>query len=188
MKRIATAYAYGLTAWLTLLSPTGCGDADENDDPVGRGSEACQQWHRAICDHVADKCSLVSRSECIHNFFGVTCKSDQQALDCVTRLETLSCYSSPAGCDVTDMADPQPAIDACNRLFREMCQKALSCGAGGTVDECIANNTAAASLDCNHAIAVDLGFEDCLEDVNAMSCVASETPATCKDVILLDPS
>lgn len=183
MTRVASSIAIGL-----LLSALyGCGNDDGGGETAGRGTDACQEWQDAICDFAADKCKGISRSDCEDNYYGVTCKSDKQASDCVAKLKTLSCYNAPIGCDITDVADPKPAIDDCNRFFREFCQKAIECGASATVDECVDQSQANASVSCDEAIAVGPTYDKCMDDIGDMSCTASDMPDSCTDVILTTP-
>ena len=95
--------------------------------------------------------------------------------------ETTTCVSTPAGCDVTDVADPEPAVESCEKLLAEICDTTIKCGAYEDEEECAAANS---KLDCSKAVAVDPHFEMCLSGVEDWSC-DEELPPSCTEVIIL---
>jgi hypothetical protein len=157
---------------------------DEKDDyvrPTGRGSAACQAWQKSICDFVV-KCSNHTEEDCVDNYYGITCLSDEQAQSCATALASASCATPPSNCDLTDIADRAPAVTACNTYIDAMCQRTAECSAG-TVEACKVE--AASALDCSLAIAYATSFETCISEVGALACTADDLPETCVDAIKL---
>jgi hypothetical protein len=172
-------------AVILACAALGCGGEDDGyKRPQGRGSAACQAWQKAICDYVALDCHAVSEKACVENYYGVTCKSDTTAQSCAAALESASCGTGPVGCDLSDMADPAPAVVACNALVDATCQRAVECGAE-SLDTCRAE--ASAGLDCSAALAYAPAYESCLGDVAQLACTAADLPAICNGVIRLTP-
>jgi hypothetical protein len=160
------------------------GDDDKYVRPPGRGSAACQAWQKSVCDYVALDCNAMSERDCVANYYGVTCTSDTTARSCSAALDNAACGAAPSGCDLFDMADPAPAVTACNAFIDATCQHFVSCGSA-TLDACRA--TASASLDCSKAVAYAPSYESCLSDTAEQSCNASDPLASCKGVIKLKP-
>lgn len=171
-------------AFVGSLVSFACGkdDAGGAERPKGRGSTACQAWQKALCDFAALECKALSEAACVDNYYGVTCASDETAQSCVSALEQASCGPVPAGCDPMDIADPEPAIAACDAYVNSVCQRQMECG-GGPVEECIAS--ARTELDCSKAIAYGAGYDVCLGEVKGLACSAAELPQSCNDVIKL---
>jgi len=164
----------------------GCSSDDGGDSnqpyPTGRGSAACQAWHEAICDLVGE-CSSRTRAECIENYFGVTCRDDAQAEQCATNLAAATCSSAATavvGCDLSDVADPAPAVAACTAYVNAFCTHNANCGAG-TLETCLAQ--AATEVDCSQAMAYTLDYDTCMSELASAACTATELPASCQDVI-----
>jgi hypothetical protein len=172
-------------AVILTCAASGCGGEDDGyKRPPGRGSAACQAWQKAICDYIVLDCSAISEKECVENYYGVTCKSDATAQSCAAALANASCNAPPSGCDLFDMADPAPAVAACNAFVDTACQHIVGCSSQ-TLDACHAE--ASANLDCSAALAYTPSYETCLSDIPAQACDAPDAPASCEGVIRLNP-
>lgn len=161
--------------------------ACKNDDsgyerPNGRGSTACQAWQKAFCDFVALDCKALSEAACVDSYYGVTCLSDETAQTCAAALNEASCGGVPSGCNPKDIADPEPAIAACDAYVHSVCQRAAECG-GPTLDECIASTQG--TLDCTKALAYGASYETCIREIANLACSAAEVPKSCNEVIKL---
>jgi NAD(P)H-hydrate repair Nnr-like enzyme with NAD(P)H-hydrate dehydratase domain len=129
------------------------------------------------------ECSSRTRAECIENYFGVTCRDDAQAEQCATNLAAATCSTAAtavAGCDLSDVADPAPAVAACNSLLTAVCNHDVNCGAN-TLEACLAE--AATSIDCSQAVAYTLDYETCMSEIASAACSVTELPPSCQDVI-----
>ncbi len=176
-------------------SPGGNGGADGNagsagssgeqsgERPTGRGTATCNAWQNAVCDFVVTQCDVMTESQCIDNYFGVTCRDDQQARDCVADIKDADCMTGAAGCDIVDIADPEPAILACNDLLNAICARAEECG-GSTIEACLAE--AATGLECSAALGFTLEYETCMQDIEQMACSADGLPDSCQGAIQLN--
>jgi hypothetical protein len=160
------------------------GSGGGNSSPgVGRGSAACQDWQDAICDFVADECGAVVRDLCDDNYRGVECLSDEQASECANALQQATCTSPPPSCDLTDVADPAPAVAKCEGILEAICELVMRCGSSQTLEDCIASTTAMLSFDCATAIAVDLRYESCIEAIQQATCDRPPPMGACTGVI-----
>jgi hypothetical protein len=167
-----------------LLSLTGCKSDDDSGPPAGRGSDACREWQGAICDF-SDRCTVASSADvekCRHQAPGITCKSDEQASNCVAQLSNGACTQATGlGCDLRDLADPAPATAACNQFLDALCSAAERCGQS-TKAACLADPQL--STTCTGVIGHTLDFEQCIKELGALSCTANDAPAICDGVIL----
>ena len=82
---------------------------------------------------------------------------------------------------MSDMADPAPAIQACNQLISTLCTKWSTCPGGVPVDQCVA--TESSTVNCSAAIGYTLGYEKCMADIQANDCNTASFPATCDGVV-----
>jgi hypothetical protein len=160
----------------------GCSNDDSGGGRAGRGSAACQAWQQALCNYAARDCRVLDYDECSSDYAGVTCASDTLASSCTKALDSASCSNPPSGCDLSDIADPAPAVTACNEFISALCKRELECS-GTTLLECQASLSS--QLDCSLAIAYSLSYEACLSDVAAASCSTSSLPISCQDTILI---
>jgi hypothetical protein len=174
-------WCVGVAVASLLLS---CSSNDESPyvRPKGRGSAACQAWQKAFCDFAALDCGAVSEQQCVESYYSISCNSDETAQSCATALDNATCTGGlPAGCSVDDLADPAPAVAACNDLINAVCTKqSTDCGQG-TLEQCL--TTSQTQLDCTKAIGYGASYETCLSDLQKMACSASSLPGTCKNVI-----
>src|SRR5262249_30632209 len=129
--RRRTAAAALLTLTLSCSSPSNNGSSG----PVGRGTAACNQWQTAICGWVT-RCGAPLGTACAEQADAISCISDQKAQDCATALNGAGCTAPPAGCDLSDLADPAPAITACNQFTDELCAFEVRCDSTVTSDAC----------------------------------------------------
>lgn len=160
----------------------GC-DSDESSGttrPAGRGSAACQAWQKALCDHAVE-CGLAPEASCVETYYSVTCNSDANAESCATAFESATCTTAlPAGCNIDDLADPAPAVDACSAMLSAYCDKGIACGQT-TVETCLPMMQK--SLDCTTAIGYTSNYEGCMSDIAKLDCSASSPPDSCDGVI-----
>jgi hypothetical protein len=164
---------------------TGGTDGPGNDSGPGRGSAACQDWQDAVCDFAVGECRRLDRATCDDNYKSVTCNSDARASECSNALNSATCTSPPASCDLTDLADPAPAQQACDQLLTRLCGHVVECGMIADVAAC--RQQVNAGIDCTRAVAHSVRFEDCLDAVETLSCMIVALPDICDDVIKLRP-
>ena len=149
--------------------------------PKGRGSAACQAWQKAICDYATLDCkSNLTEQDCVNEYYGITCLSDTTAQSCATALDSATCTVMPANCNLQDIADPAPAIAACNGFIETACNASVACGAS-THDQCITEFQSA--LDCSTVNSLGLSYESCMSDVAKLSCNA-DLPASCQGIFI----
>jgi hypothetical protein len=172
----------GLVAVASLLVSCSSDNGSTYVRPKGRGSAACQAWQKAFCDFAALDCKAVSEAQCVDTYYTITCNSDEKAQSCATAIDNASCSSDPiTGCNIDDLADPAPAVAACNSLLDAICKKeSTDCGQG-TIEQCM--TTLQAQLDCSKAIGYAASYETCLSDLAKMACNAPSMPGSCTDVI-----
>jgi hypothetical protein len=170
------------TCSLILVMAVGCGDDGEGSSP-GRGSAACQDWQDAICDFASGECGVIDRPACDDNYTAISCNSDDRASDCANAFNQATCAAPPASCDLSDLADPAPAQQACTELLSRLCARAVACGMSASAVTC--TEEAGAQIDCSLAIGYTLGYDDCLDAVDALSCTAVVLPDVCDDVLKL---
>ena len=165
-----------------VLVVVGCSSSSSDDAPKGRGSDACRQWQSAVCGW-GSRCELSAEmmNNCKKQAPGTTCKSDELASSCAASLKSNACTTPPTGCDIRDLADPAPAVEACNQYTDAFCTSVERCG-GGTKADCLADPDVAAL--CTDAIAYTLGFESCIAQLKTVSCTATALPEVCDGVIL----
>ena len=169
------------SAVLVLLAlALGCGDDSGDDGVRGRGSEACRDWQDAVCDFAADECRVIERAVCDDSYRSITCLSDERATECANVLNEAACGRAPGECDVSSIADPEPAQRACETLLARLCAHVVGCGRT-TEQECM--QQAAMNIDCGLAIGHTPNFEDCLTAVDGLSCDTAALPQVCHDVI-----
>jgi hypothetical protein len=167
-------------AWLLVLAAA-CGDDDDGDDSgPGRGSAACQDWQDAICDFASGECRALDRATCDDNFKSVTCNSDARATECSNAFNSGSCMAPPPNCDLSDLADPAPARQACEQLLSRLCTHVVDCGMA-TEAACL--QEARTAVDCSRAIGHSLGFEACIAEIDTLACTVVALPDACDDVI-----
>lgn len=169
-------------ALLLTLPLFGCGDPDSDDNgPPGRGTPACQQWQVAACNWLSE-CggSTEQVSTCRDQASGITCVSDEAASNCVTELSANACTAAPVGCDIRDLADPAPALAACNQFVDAVCSAAERCG--DSKADCLAQPSV--QNVCVGVIGHKPAFEQCIAELGSISCTATEGPPVCDGVIL----
>jgi hypothetical protein len=179
-------FSFACSLSLSLLLPlTGCKDDESSGPPAGRGSETCNEWQGALCDW-ASRCNASSSqvATCRHQAAAISCKSDEQAANCVSQLSSGACtQAGAAGCDVRDLADPAPATAACNQYVDAVCSAEERCGRSKA--DCLANPTIGTL--CTNLIGHTLDFEQCIEEIGTLPCTASDLPNVCDAVFLQQP-
>jgi hypothetical protein len=146
---------------------------------TGRGSAACQDWQKAVCGFIVG-CGAATQSTCDGNYQTIACKSDAQAASCTAKFRSATCQTPPAGCDLSDLGDPAPAVKACNDYLDAACKANERCS-GTAAADCRA--TVGGGIDCSKAIGVGLSFETCMSELGSMSCSAGTFPTACKGSI-----
>lgn len=152
-----------------------------------RGSDACHTWQKAICDF-AGKCGTIAQCTCIEQSRSITCASDDEATRCAQALATASCTAPTdlTGCDLVEMADPAPAVAACQDYVAAFCSAGERCG-GDTASDCAAAamGTGSEQIDCTKAIGAQPSMDDCISELATISCSAASAPKSCENVLLL---
>jgi hypothetical protein len=173
----------------------GCHGGDDDDDKAptcsvpadARGSDACHAWQRAICDYAA-KCGTLVQCDCIAQARAITCASDDEATRCTQALASAACTATSelSGCDLVDMADPAPAIAGCQAYVSAFCSAGERCG-GDTASDCEATamGSGTSQIDCNNAIGVQPSLDQCLSELETVSCSAASAPKSCDHALLL---
>jgi hypothetical protein len=165
-----------------VLAASGCSGSSNDDDDDGNGDgAACQQWQVAICDFV-EGCG-VDATTCRAQAPAISCLSEAEAQRCSGEFATATCSAPPTGCDVTDIADPAPAVEKCNGFIEALCNRSEECEAG-THDDCVVSGNM--SLDCSTAIGIKQSYDQCITDIATLACDAANAPASCQGVVLLN--
>lgn len=105
------------------------------------------------------------------------------ATSCATELDKATCGNvsqAVLSCDFSDLADPAPAVKACNDFVTAICKHSLRC-TSQTEDACRAE--AATKVDCSAAIGVGLTYEQCLSEIDTTPCSSPSAPASCSGTI-----
>jgi hypothetical protein len=172
----------GMILSMVVLAAVGCKGGNDGAADRGRGTDACRDFQDAACDFAADHCHAIGRGECDAMFQGIECKSDELATTCANNLNAASCSSPVPNCNLSQIADPQPAIDRCKTFVEHFCKRAIDCGQIANMASCD-SQTAALGVECSQAISAELDYEDCLAEVDSLSCDAPRVPAKCMGVI-----
>jgi hypothetical protein len=177
MQSIRLKWSSGLCAVVALVFA--CSDDPGNAAPAGRGSAACNEWQSAYCGLVTKCQGAAAACDQVKGFY---CKSDTEAGRCASLLGVATCNAGPpAGCSITDIADPVPAQKSCADMQKALCERNEECQAG-TRDACLAQVNDV--LDCTKAIGITLAFEQCLVETAKISCTSPATPPICKGVVV----
>ena len=175
--------ATGFGATLLLVCFWGCSSESSSSSSTtsvrGRGSEVCNHWQSAICAYSA-KCGGLQRAECDEQAKAVTCSSDQLAGDCEQALRPGDCSNPPLGCDLRDLADPAPAVAACEQYMNTVCAADERCG-GPPVADCVAGLQT--RFNCSASLGYKLSFEPCIRALETHECGAA-APTICNGVFL----
>jgi hypothetical protein len=173
--------------FLAILLPAGCssegtggGGGGGSSAPLGRGTLACNQWQQAFCDWVG-RCNPPAQSECETQAPAIQCTTDQAAQTCADQIKASDCTTFPAGCQLLDLADPAPAIQACNDFIDALCTRSEECEPGSR-DACVTDVTS--TIDCSAAIGFKLSYEQCISQVRTLDCAATQLPTSCDRVIV----
>jgi hypothetical protein len=162
-------------------STGGCYGDGSNDRQQGaaNATDGCHEWQRAVCDWT-ERCGG-DAVRCREQAPAISCLCDAHAYRCSTDIDAAACSDAPPNCDLAQIADPEPAIAACNVLLAAVCDRAEECQAS-TREGCMTETSA--TLDCTLAVAVMPQYEQCLGEISQLSCDL-ETPVSCQRVILL---
>jgi hypothetical protein len=175
-----------LGIWGLVLPACGNGD-DGNDnqgETAGRGSAACNKWQSALCGW-ASRCQSGSAVQLCNQAKGITCQNNAAAEACSSSLASSACTEFPTGCQPLDQANPAPAQAACNGFLEAVCRRQDEC-MPGSFDSCLTQLRG--MVNCSLAVGFQLGYEECLAQIGALACDASDLPAICEDVLTLRPS
>ncbi len=173
-----------LASLFALALPQMCAGGDDSSTSSttgigGRGTAVCQDWKTALCAY-RDRCKSSLADECRRKAPGVVCKSDTTAKNCTDELSAATCDAVPSGCDLLDVTDPAPAVEACNQFVDTFCASPIACSQ--PVADCKAVQLAS-GLDCTKAIGLDPAFDDCNADVKAVAC-GDSLPPSCTGTII----
>jgi hypothetical protein len=166
--------------WATIAIAS-CSGSSGGTPTKGRGSPACNQWQIAICGW-ASRCNSPSAGECQDQANAISCISDQKATDCANAWTSAACGAPPSGCDIKDLSDPAPALAACQQFLDELCATQVRCAPTTTAEQC--HQVIDARTDCTKMIGAKLSFEQCITEIRALLCTATEPPASCMGALL----
>jgi hypothetical protein len=154
------------------------GGEDEGPADPGRSGEACAEYSDALCDYVERCRPSVKREECDALARSIVCLTDGRAEGCTLGIDGASCGSPPGDCELSDVADPEPARVACEAMVEATCRAQGGCALSEV--ECAAAREA---LACDTVIGVKAGLERCLDDLADPSC--DELPvASCQGLFV----
>ena len=170
---------WGACAVALVACGAGGGNGEREAPVDGRGTETCRLWQDSICDW-AVRCEASTRERCDDQFQGVTCKSDEIAGKCASQIDGAQCQSIPSHCGPDVIADPAPAVHACEMIFERFCDRAVECGIANSRQECLRVERA----DCSRAFSFTLDYEDCMMEIDQLECDVFLQPALCKRVII----
>jgi hypothetical protein len=179
------------TSLLLIASTSILSCSSKNDSPsavvtdwtAGRGTAACHEWQRASCEWAA-RCNARDVAQCAAQYQEIECNSDTTATNCATSFDAAACTTLPANCGMTDLANAAPAIQGCTDFFNALCARDATCGSPTPTATCVTQTETASSIDCSLAIGLSLNFQDCLTQINTLSCNAAAQPAVCTKSIL----
>ena len=171
--RAVGPWALLLLSACALSERTAVPDGGSGDPEIleRRGTPACQRWQDAYCDFAADRCGVLDRGLCDLQGEGVVCLEDRRADLCVDVLANTSCTVVPVGCEVYDVADPEPAVELCEQYFLALCESNVRCQLFDSVEECL--DYPFFDFDCRRALSITLDFEPCVEQLEVRACDAA---------------
>jgi hypothetical protein len=175
-----------LAIGLLGMTTTGCSSSSSGGGGGGTGtgvSSVCAAWQDRICAFAADQCGFLDRAQCDNSYQSIHCKSDAAAQACLDQLAGAHCGSSLPACTLEAVADPAPAIAACNTFVTEICERSVTCGTSPDQATCEAEGHA--QLDCDRALGVAPDFDTCVEAIRSLDCGAEALPDSCAGVIKL---
>jgi hypothetical protein len=140
-----------------------------------RGSDACHRWQRELCSYVGRCPTSLEKCECLDQASGIFCASDAEATRCADELAAAECGGFPAGCDLTDLADPAPAQAACYDFIDSACEASVRCGLSD-LQTCL--DESATQIDCAIAIGAKPRLDRCLSELSTISCSGSAATTT----------
>jgi hypothetical protein len=162
---------------LLLVTFVACGGSDE---ALG---DACDHYKRTFCEWVESCNLLLQPGACQEAAESIACREDvSEAERCTQAIERASCSNPPERCNLADIADPAPAIAACEAFVTEVCRALARCGSEQPLGEC--ESDAMHSLDCTQAIGVKAGYDACLADLPQASC-DEIAPSSCERVLTI---
>jgi hypothetical protein len=148
-----------------------------------RGTPECKRYHAEYCNLTA-MCTGQTHCECVDDASSITCISDADATRCADEIASGSCAGGlPEGCGLAEMADRGVAMAGCELYLTTVCEVQARCR--GT-DEAVCLEEARGRLDCPAALGLKPAFERCLAETQALECSATDLPASCEGVILLE--
>jgi hypothetical protein len=154
--------------------------ADRETPTDGRGSDTCRLWQDSVCDWV-ERCQPdIKRQACDEQFQGVTCKSDEISSKCTDSIDNAGCDGIPNLCGPDVIADPAPAVHACEMISERFCERAVTCGISATRQDCLKVE----KQDCSGAFSFTLDYEKCMTEIDKLDCAVFLQPALCKRVIV----
>lgn len=177
MRQLWGACAVALVACGGASSMHG-GDRETPAD--GRGTDTCRLWQDSVCDWVERCQPSIDRDDCDEQFQGVTCKSDMVANKCTDMIDSGGCDGVPNLCGPDEIADPAPAVHACEMIATRFCERAVTCGIAATQQDCLKVE----KQDCSGAFSFTLDYEDCMKQIDDLDCGVFLQPAVCKRVIV----
>jgi hypothetical protein len=175
---------WAFSAGFLALNVAGCSGSSNDDDDDGGGNgvgtASCAQWQTGICDFI-QRCGGDPTS-CRDQAPAIACSSDAEAERCADEFENATCDGTfPAGCDLTEIVDPAPAVAKCNTFVETVCNRSEECEPGSKAD-CVADVDA--SLDCASALGAKPAYDQCIMEIAVIECTASAGPASCQGVFL----
>jgi hypothetical protein len=173
--------AWLVCAFMGLVACSGSTSGGGGGGASG-GSSTCATWQDAMCDFGVDRCQLLAdRASCDDDYRSIRCKSDAAAQACLDKLAAATCGTALPECSFAAVADPAPAIAACNNFVSEICARARQCDPTLTAEAC--DTQTRQGIDCSLAIGVTADFNSCISAVRTMDCNASALPSVCQGVV-----
>ena len=160
-------------------------DEATNTDAGTSGSsttrtQRCLELLDAFCDYYSDKCLQRERTDCDSYYQSLYCRDDEKSLACSSALTQGTCDALPQACG--GVFDTAPALSQCNAFVDLVCKRLEGCGVE-SYQECL--SATANSLDCNRAVGIKAGYDQCMIDIQAVACDYGDTISNCAGVITI---
>ncbi len=143
----------------------------DEEDYVGRGSEACQSWQSAVCDRV-ERCetSEPAGRDCEVHYGSFVCRSDEIAQECADAYADAGCSDPPEECGIAEVVNPKPAVEGCLALLEAYCRNFVACELprAATQEDCL--EAYGENFICDNAVGLYPWFEECLDRVPQLPC------------------
>ncbi len=168
--RTLSLFAEAAVASLLLVA---CGS-----DSDAKGPGTCEDWRQAICERNS-RCESRDFDQCMLDFANVQCATDTISRECLSTIEG-ACSTELGACGVDAIADVASARTVCQEITAATCDWEQRCGLS-TPAECTTRIEQVTGVDCELAVGLAAGAEQCAAAMDAAACGA--LPAVCSSPV-----